>query len=193
MDTEIEHLARDAAAHLGGWRVRPSEGRGHILSGPAGEELLLQRMWKDRSRVLVTGGYPAGEDTWRLPVHEITVAAARGPAVIAREIGRRLLPGYRADLAQHTEQAARLAACDRQRAQRVAALFAAIPGATVTDGPAHASIVSWPHTEAAGRGSIRLSGDGSTTSIELTAAPAQLAASIAAVVAAALRAAAPPG
>jgi hypothetical protein len=193
MDTEIEHLARGAATHLGGWQVRPSEGPGYLLSGPAGEELLAQRVWNDRSRVLVTGCYPAGEDTWRLPVHEITVAAARGPAVIAREIGRRLLPGYRVDLAQQAERAARLAAGDRQRAQRVAALLAVIPAATVTDGTGHASTISWPHTEAAGRGSIRLSGDGSTTSIELTAAPAQLAASIAAVVAAALRAATPPG
>jgi hypothetical protein len=193
MDTEIEHLARDTAAHLGGWQVRPSEGPGYLLSGPAGEELLLQRVWNDHARVHVKGGYPAGEDTWHLPVHQITAAAARGPAVIAREIGRRLLPGYRTDLAQHTERAAHLAAGDRQRAQRATGLLAAIPGATAADGPGHTSTVSWPHTDATGRGSIRLTGDGSTTSIELTLAPAQLAASIAAVIAAALRAATPPG
>jgi hypothetical protein len=50
----------------------------------------------------VHGGYPPGttQVAYRLPTHTITVAISRGAQALARDIGRRLLPGYLADLAR---------------------------------------------------------------------------------------------
>lgn len=130
MDADMHILARGIAAHLGGFSVEVNDWMVR-LRGPGGEELSVRRARQHPGRVVVHGCYPDIDAALGMPAHEITAAASRGPAAIAADITRRLLPGYRASLTQVHDRIARRDWDDTQRAHVAARLAAAIPGATI--------------------------------------------------------------
>lgn len=84
------------------WTVDTSERfvdhRGVYLDGPDGARLFL-RFDTTSERFIVSGVWPEGSyKITRLSRHQITVSRDRGPDVLTREIARRLLPAYRAEL-----------------------------------------------------------------------------------------------
>jgi hypothetical protein len=139
---------------------------------------------RDRHRVHIHGSYPDAADagSLRLPDHQITAAASRGPAAIAADITRRLLPGYRTDLAKAWAHTARLAREDAQRGRLVAHLLATIPGATASGASRGRDTTLHWYSDTAGSGTIRLWGSGATATIELSSVPARLALTIAAAI-----------
>ncbi len=180
MQTDIGALARRVAAHLGGFTAVLGDD-GACLRGPGDQELWLERMWH-QDRVEIRGGYPPGEEAWDLASHEITVAIARGPQTIASEITRRLLPAYQQDLQVARDRIAQTARDSQQRTRRAAGLLTTIPGSRATDGKQDAAI-HWYDSDAGG-GTIRLTGDGSSSRIELYSARPELTRRIAEAVAA---------
>lgn len=99
---EIRHLAADVAAELPGWSFFPDENydMGAKLSGPDGQGIrMFKEMWNSE-RLMITGVYPPGSHPFDLgSCPRISVSPSRGAAAIARDISRRLLPGYVALLA----------------------------------------------------------------------------------------------
>lgn len=102
---EFGELGSEIAGHMSAlnlvvwtWQPgeQPREGR---LAASGGVALSLD-LWldRDRWRITIQGQYPAAAISEELPT-EITVAAGRGSRAIAREIVRRLLPRFRAQLA----------------------------------------------------------------------------------------------
>jgi len=190
VDTDVSTLAGQIATRLGsGWQAAPGEWV-TTLHGPHGERLSIHRARYQGSRISIHGRYPDVETGQGLPSHQITAAISRGPTAIAADITRRLLPGYRTDLAKAAERIARLAREDAQRERLAAELVATIPGATLGPDAQHATVISW-YSQAAGSGSIRLCGAGTSAQIELSSVPAAVAATIAATIAHAESAPAP--
>jgi hypothetical protein len=104
-ESEFGELRNEIGGHLSAldlsvWTWKPGEHpRESRLAGTGGVALSLD-LWldKDRWRITIQGQYPAAAISEELPA-EITVAAARGSRAIAEEIARRLLPRFRAQLA----------------------------------------------------------------------------------------------
>jgi len=96
-DQALIRLADDVARHLDGFTRDPAWPTwGVALRHADGRALHLAWVWgSHESRVEVGGGYPDGVGYKRF---EITVAVSRGAQAIAREIERRLLPPYVAEL-----------------------------------------------------------------------------------------------
>ena len=91
------------------------------MAGPVGERLHL---YARNGRLDVSGCFP--RTAMRVKHCSISVGAARPPAVIAAEVARRLLPGYRAALAEVAEYEAAVSAAQLQRdvlAARITGLF----------------------------------------------------------------------
>lgn len=115
MATEIEILRQTAGmvvTALGdGWKIDPDpDSTWQVrIDGPDGEKLMLSRgdkNWRtdDVNRIGISGAYFHLIDNndqlpYKLRRPSITVARSRGPEVIAKEITKRLLPDYRADIA----------------------------------------------------------------------------------------------
>lgn len=100
--TITQQLAGFIADELGdAWRIDTSDDfaghRSTYLDGPDGARLSISLDWRNADRVKVYGVYPRHEK-YGVEHHEIGVGRDRGPAVIAREITRRLLPTYLAEL-----------------------------------------------------------------------------------------------
>ncbi|WP_353707278.1 hypothetical protein ABRQ22_14850 [Cellulosimicrobium sp. ES-005] len=109
---EEREILRQTVGHvvtaLGeGWSVDADpqweEYRGVYVDGPDGARLWLTLAWNNADRLEVQGLYPKPEEPhargWSKRYDEerkdsITVRRDRDPAAIAREITRRLLPGY---------------------------------------------------------------------------------------------------
>ena len=95
----LEQTADAVAEHLGdGWATEPTGERwGPHLVGPDGVRLELTNPDYDRlERVHIAGIYPSGRN-WRanrVVIDAINVRLSRGPETIAKEINRRLLPGF---------------------------------------------------------------------------------------------------
>ncbi len=181
MQPEIGALARQVAAHLDGFTAVHRD-HNACLRGPDGQELWLHPMWNHPGRVEIGGHYPPCDETYRLPSHKITVAVARGPQTIAKEITRRLLPAYQHDLKIAHDRIAQTARDHQQRTRHAAALRATIGGCRISDDQRETMIVWYEH--GSGGGSIRLHGDGSSAAIELHAAGPELTRRIADAVAA---------
>lgn len=110
------------------WTVDTSERfadhRGVYLDGPDGARLFL-RFDGSYERFMVSSVWPEGayRKIPRLTHHQISVSRDRGPDVLAREIARRLLPTYVADLADVTARVkahADSAAADARLAEELA-------------------------------------------------------------------------
>jgi hypothetical protein len=110
MQTEnIENLEAIAGSLGEGWKAVPNNDgcRGAHLHGPASEDIWLSRTWAGPGRLFIKGEFPTALDGGgsygpynARDKHSITVAGDKAPAVIARDIERRLLPEYRLDLAK---------------------------------------------------------------------------------------------
>ncbi len=136
----LSALTRDIATALGnGWQyIAPKDDdeltsrNRYIVNGD--RKVSVGFVWNQRDRVSLRGTFDNGLHQhlpYRAENPEITVAISRGPAVIAREIARRVLPAYDALLAQTK---ARKAEANEFRRKQVANLVAlgAVVGLTLT-------------------------------------------------------------
>lgn len=134
----VMKIATLTAAALGnGWRTEhgySTDDSDARLCGPDDEDIHMSQAWEySRQDRLVLSGSLTGElrthihdNVYPYPRHEITVSRSKSAERIARDIERRLLPGYRATLAtarriqrRHQE---RTAARDALAAELIAAL-----------------------------------------------------------------------
>lgn len=149
-----------------------AEHRGVYLDGPDGERLFVALDWRNADRVEISGTFPPN-DVYGLTRPEIGVSRDRGPAVIAREITRRLLPGYREQLAQVAEANA------RRDAARTARNAAAARIRDITGGRSHddttRSTIHLPVLDDRGYGEVTLNHDGSKAEITLRSVPVEVA------------------
>jgi hypothetical protein len=158
--------------------------RSRRLRGPGGAALLLREDYRDNRRVSVTGSFP--RTGRRAVAPEITASHERGAAAVAKDISRRLLPGYLAELAEvlkynEVEQAnydARAALLNQ-----MAGIFGGQYGehrAPYEPG----SSTNWrdimhlrhvPGYHGLGYGSVEASGHPDTVNVELTGLPSEVA------------------
>jgi len=185
-DRELIALVGTVAESLaGGWHMEEREDfHSAYLLHDDGRCISVRRDWRNRDRLSVHGNYwtlqEQGRDqgvtleTYGLPVCEIHVSATRGPDVIAREIGRRLLPGYDAGFG---DARGRLTASTSAKQGRDATLqqLAAELRVAPSNGGVH-----W-YRNGGGRGSGDFEPDhgGATVSVKLRSIPAALALAIA--------------
>ncbi|HYU12182.1 MAG TPA: hypothetical protein VEK82_06375, partial [Stellaceae bacterium] len=107
----LASLAADLAEHLSlitgeTWSAAPHQHRADVRTLHAardGAELMVEPA-RERRRLLIVGSFWIEDDLdnhkpTRDRHHTITAAAERPVIAIARDIARRLLPAYRADLA----------------------------------------------------------------------------------------------
>lgn len=131
------------------------------------------------NRIVVVGSFPSTRHPAAVRNRpEITVNAGRGPAVIAREISRRLLPRYRAVLAEVNARNAADAAEAAARNEIAATVTATFPAAR---GQWPVSVRQEPlstvlHLDTArGWGNVRIAGDATTMHLDLRDVPAAAA------------------
>jgi len=169
-DREFAELARAVASHLDGFTARAVDDFGYTLrlDHPDGRGLYLHRRHNDGGRVEIVGAYPHSDYHFRDGEHpSITVAIARGPTVIAREITRRLLPAYTEVLGKVHAHIAKQTADHANRTRIAERLVALIPGASIHDDGRHATTVRWyTADEPIGYGHIDLSAAGTTGTFE---------------------------
>jgi hypothetical protein len=174
-DPQLVELARAVASHLDGFTVRTVDDFGYTLrlDHPDGRGLYLHRQHNDGGRVEIVGAYPHSDYYFRADEHvSITVAIARGPAVIAREITRRLVPVYTEVLGKIHAHIAKQAADHASRTQAAKRLAALIPGASIHDDGRHTTTVRWyADDEPIGYGHIDLSAAGTTGTFEARSLP----------------------
>jgi hypothetical protein len=174
-DPQLAELARAVAVHLDGFTAHTVDDFGYTLrlDHPDGRGLYLHRQHNNHSRVEIVGAYPHSDYYFRTGEHvSITVAVTRGPAVIAREITRRLLPVYTEVLdrihGHIAKQATDHANCTRAAKQ----LAALIPGASIHDDGRHTTTVRWyADDEPIGYGHIELSAAGTTGTFQARSLP----------------------
>jgi len=175
-------LARKVAAGLGGGAAaRPGEYGAEITDGAT--RLHLTISWHDPSRLEVSGVYPSTRQE-RLRRTSISVRIDRGPAVIAREIRSRLLPGYHAELARVTELNAGEAHDAGMREALAGKITGMFPGAftRVTGYTGHGTEVVIPGGDGPG-GTVSLSGSGASVAMTFRCVPPETAVRMLAVLA----------
>jgi len=176
IDQQLRQLARAVAAQLDGFCVQTNDEIGHAvwLAHPDGRRLFLRRPWNHHDRVEISGHYPHSDYYFQPGEHlRITVAIARQPAAIAREITRRLLPGYVQVLAKVRAHLARQAADDTHRAQLAERLARLIPGASVHDDGHHTTTIRWSASgqDPIGYGRIELRHDATSATFKADSLP----------------------
>jgi hypothetical protein len=170
-------FARGVAAALGGgWRAVPSHDLAAFVRHADGRGLFLyalQLPWSARGRVQVTGEYPQ-QQAWRRRDQSVTVSMGRDPKSVARDLQRRLLPVYEAELAiARAAEVERLA--DEADVERVAEeIMAAVPGSErggvgVSDGEAQVRLSGHGYRHNV---RIRRSSDGTAVDIDMRGVPA---------------------
>lgn len=98
MNTDIAQLARLITSHLPAWTADVREfNRAHLHHHQEKWQISLEINYRDSGRIVARGIYH--QEAWYHLTHtekapKITVAILRGPATIAQEIERRLLPAY---------------------------------------------------------------------------------------------------
>jgi hypothetical protein len=175
---DLRHHAEQAATCLGtGWQVAPdSDTFAAWLTHPDGRELHLSASCGPAPRIEVTVYYPPSDYHFdELDRPQISIPADRGPAVLAAEITRRLLPIYQAVLADVHAHLAKQASRKAARVEVAARLTAELPGATIADNDlSHTTLVHWHHSQN-GHGDITIDPDAATVSLWLHAIPVRLA------------------
>ncbi len=175
----IRQAAGLIADALGGWKVDTDERwtghRGAHLDGPGGARLTIgAHGYRNADRLEIAGSYPQVPGQ-RLPYgtkhHTITVSRDRGPAAIARDVRRRLLPPYAETLAEVCKSQAQ-----DTTAQEARDTLADRLGGTV---PSHArgdsSTEIYLSLPAGLHGRARVNYRGDSASLELGDVPADLA------------------
>jgi hypothetical protein len=150
---------------------QPREGR---LAGAGGLVLGLD-LWQDKGRwrITIAGQYPHGAISDELPA-DIGVAASRAARAIAGDISRRLLPRFRAQLAD-ARAAFEQERQDTQARQVLMTRLAALAGRPATHRGPSSSEVSLYDLPGAIFGSVKASGDASTVTITAHNVPAEVA------------------
>jgi len=176
IDQQLRELARAIATHLDGFCVQTDSEIGHAvwLGHPDGRRLFVRRLWNNHGRIEVSGHYPHSDYYFQPGEHrKITVAMAREPAAIDREITRRLLPGYVQVLAKVQAHIAKRAAGDTRRAELAARLATLIPGASVHDDGHHSTTIRWyaSDQEPIGDGRIELRHDATSATFTADSLP----------------------
>ena len=174
-DREFAELARAVASHLDGFTARAVDDFGYTLrlDHPDGRGLYLHRRRNNDSRVEIVGAYPHSDYYFRDGEHpSITVAIARGPAVIAREITRRLLPVYTEVLDKIHAHIAKQTTDHANRTRAARRLAALIPDASIHDDGRHTTTIRWyTAEEPIGYGHIELSAAGTTGTFQARSLP----------------------
>jgi hypothetical protein len=116
---DARSIAEAVATVLGGpWALdslgEQSRDRGRLLA-PGGVELLFRIDGRHAHLVQISGGYPP-DPFYRSQDHQIRVAHARGAAIIAAQIVRRLLPDYLTELPAAQDRTREHAAAMQTRA-----------------------------------------------------------------------------
>jgi hypothetical protein len=179
-DHDMHQLAHHVADHLGnGWQVDPDHAaHDAYLTRPDGGYLHLHAIPGQPARIGVMDTYPPSDYHHRADERpHITVRADRGPAILAREITRRLLPTYENALAAVHAHLAKQASDTTTRIAVAARLAAHLPGADIQhDDRHHRALIHWySGNRDTGRGRIELDQDATTTSLTLYDIPTHLA------------------
>ncbi len=180
---ELLDLARAIVVHLGGdWRAEVREDD-VLLYRTDGRGVTLQWSWPPTDQLTICGSYAtlwerARELGTHLDYHDVPprvihVSVGRGPAVVAKEIARRLLPPYEATFASCQQ---RLVAAAKAMARREAAtrqLAAELPAATIaSDGRR----LQW---YGCGSGDFVPDAAGTTVTVHLRSLPVEVAGAVA--------------
>jgi len=169
---DVYDLAVGIAAELGpGWIARREEYGIYLVSGDA--RLAADEQFNRPGHLTVAGCYPK-TSAERIPQSVITVRADRGVPVITREIRRRLLPGYSAQVQRILDYNAAEAYEDGLRqvmAEKVAALF---PGSHIRQ-TGYRGQYTEVCTGAPAGACVTSHGDASVLSLDLHAVPAATA------------------
>lgn len=165
----VRQLAGFIANELG-WKVDTADAYaeypGVYLDGPAGARVYVKPDWRNPDRIELSGTYPDGtRDVYPSPEYvTIGVARDRGPAVMAREITRRLLPKYLPELERVTAAIGRNGEAAEARAAFMAELVDILPGGyAVSHMP---DVVSWSANDGASYGQFRVNHAGTGASID---------------------------
>lgn len=160
---KLLELGQAVASHLGPeWEAsyKLRFGWNHVAELTRGDGATL-RLSCSGDRVRVSGEYPVAYSSYREGVKDITVAVARGPLVIAREIRSRLLASYVADYTMAVAQIQRDEAHATARQNAIDGL-ATILKESVNKGQIHFSVPWLDDTreqarqETKGYGTVRL-------------------------------------
>ncbi|GII52836.1 hypothetical protein Pth03_12250 [Planotetraspora thailandica] len=172
-DRDLYELVAKAAEHLDGFEPLIRPGHPAYLVGTGGARLVVHRLWNRAGRIRVQGVYPDGIRGLLpdLPRHEITVLSAWGAKFVAKKIERRLLPGYRRDLASCQDRLVSREAETHARTELTKTLLAMLPGATLTE-KQRETVIRWRLGEASG--SFVLHGAALDNSIEIRRADREL-------------------
>ena len=163
-------LAHEAAAALGeGWTVTRHSDQAHSLVHGDGRVLNLWFLRRS-GRVQITGSYPASRHV-AAPSDSASISASadRSGQALAREITRRLMPRYTAELADIRRRIADAERCAQARAAVLDQLRQVLPSAE--DTPRHDHLYYF--TLAQGSGEVRAQGDGSRVQLVLPSLPVQ--------------------
>lgn len=135
------HFGQYVATELGGsWHASPHYWDEAIaVEHPGGHRIVLEPSRTD-GRICARGELPDAANV-RDSRHEISVRTDRGPAVLAAEITRRLLPDYDKDLAAAQRFLREKEQTARARARKVRQLTGALAGDVRT--PAHLKSDQW--------------------------------------------------
>ena len=120
---QLAELAVKVGRVLGMPLDRTWDGHG-VRLGTEGNGLYLHEPYNQRGRVDIRGWFPSSSRWFSGERANITVRADRGPEVIAAEVTRRLLPGYR----EAAGKAREWLAADQAEKQARARLAACITG-----------------------------------------------------------------
>lgn len=99
----IPQFARDVARNMTDWTVKQDEADRDwcaTLTHPSGASLFIRN--GGREQITIYGRNAQG--SYSRSDHKMGINPARGAAVVAKEIARRLLPDYMKDYAQQAEQ-----------------------------------------------------------------------------------------
>jgi FAD/FMN-containing dehydrogenase len=173
---QIAELAIRCGDLLGMPLDRAWDGHG-VRIGTEGNGLYLSEPYHQRGRLQISGWYPDSR-TWPRGAVHITVRADRGPRAIAAEVTRRLLPAYRATVAEIREYDARQQA-EQQARDRLAGYVTGLFPSGLTSMPDHcqSDYQSEVILYLAGHlgGHVKFHGDGSEVELERFRVPAAVA------------------
>lgn len=144
-----------------------------VLKGPGRAELVMRVDQKDPRRVVVRTRFPRrAREVVSLDEARITIAADRGPEVIAKEIERRVLPGYLIELERGQDAIERSDQNERARAEAVARLIREAPVLTTRRDGEVRHWYGWG--ESLEMVSVVFMGDASRCKVEMEGASARL-------------------
>ncbi len=178
-DSALHALATEVASTLGYTVDNDStfDGyRGIYLDGPDGERLFFAPDWRNEKRLEVSGVYPReANNVIRVAHLNIGVGRDRGAAVIAREVTRRLLPTYTAELTRVREAVAAHGAAAAKRREAAVRIQEAFPAGQASWREDEVSVRT---TNTGGWGNIRVNHAADTVSLDLHNVPTDLAVKI---------------